>query len=88
VNLVKLLLFVVTLSPITVFTTIKTFLYRPNQVPAIHLYELCLVIFTLVIFPLRKMELSFVIWIIVLGRGYIAFPVAKVFLTVFNKLIE
>ena len=37
---------------------------------------------------LRKMELSFVIWIIVLGSGYIAFPVAKVFLTVFNKLIE
>jgi len=26
--------------------------------------------------------------VIVLGRGYIAFPVAKVFLTVFNKLIE
>jgi hypothetical protein len=37
---------------------------------------------------LRKMELSFVIWIIVLDSGYIAFPVAKVFLTVFNKLIE
>jgi hypothetical protein len=34
------------------------------------------------------MELSFVIWIIVLGSGYIAFPVAKVFLTVLNKLIE
>jgi hypothetical protein len=29
---------------------------------------------------LRKMELSFVIWIIVLGSGYIAFPVANVFL--------
>jgi hypothetical protein len=36
----------------------------------------------------RKMELSFVIWIIVLGSGYIAFPFAKVFLAVFNKLIE
>jgi hypothetical protein len=34
------------------------------------------------------MELSFVILIIVLGSGYIAFPVAKVFLAVFNKLIE
>jgi hypothetical protein len=31
---------------------------------------------------LRKMELSFVIWIIVLDSGYIAFPVAKVFLAV------
>jgi hypothetical protein len=37
---------------------------------------------------LRKMELSIVIWIIVLGSGYIAFPVAKVFLAVFNKFIE
>jgi hypothetical protein len=37
---------------------------------------------------LRKMALSFVFLIIVLGSGYIAFPVAKVFLTVFNKLIE
>jgi hypothetical protein len=34
------------------------------------------------------MEVSFVIWIIVLGSGYIAFPVAKVFLAVFNKFIE
>jgi hypothetical protein len=25
---------------------------------------------------------------LILGSGYIAFPVAKVFLTVFNKLIE
>ena len=41
-----------------------------------------------VIPSLRKMELSFVIWIIVLGSGYIAFPVAKVFLAVFNKLNE
>ena len=37
---------------------------------------------------LRKMELAFVIWIIVLGSGYIAFPVPKVFLAVFNKFIE
>ena len=37
---------------------------------------------------LRKMELSFVICIIVLGIGYIAFPVAQVVLAVFNKLIE
>ena len=36
---------------------------------------------------LRKMELSFVIWII-FGSGYIAFAVAKVFLVVFDKLIE
>ena len=43
----KVVIVVVMLSPITVFTATKTFLYRPNQVPAIHLYELCLVIFTL-----------------------------------------
>ena len=40
------------------------------------------------ILSLWNMELSFVIWIIVLDSGYIAFPVAKVFLAVFNKLIE
>ena len=37
---------------------------------------------------MREMELSFVIWMIVLGSGYIEFPVAKVFLAVFNKFIE
>ena len=31
---------------------------------------------------LRKMELSLVIWIIVLGSRYIAFPVEKVFLSI------